>query len=118
MLTPKSKLSTIASTGIRVPSRTGAPLCTPGLTSTSGHSDQSIFSFVATDRPPTPMIPLSCTQGQLLQSLVGSRLRLCPNLRPGGGWEPDVSPFPVDPTESSDNPRNRSVQAARSRGAP
>lgn len=45
---------TIALAGIRVPRSTGAPLCTPGFTSTSGHSDQSIFSLsaIATSRPP------------------------------------------------------------------
>src|SRR5438874_2256187 len=32
----------MSSAGIRVPLKTGRPRCTPGLTSTSGQSDQSI----------------------------------------------------------------------------
>jgi hypothetical protein len=45
----------IALTGIRVPRSTGAPLCTPCLISTNGHSDQSTLSCVATatSRPPS-----------------------------------------------------------------
>ena len=34
----------IALTGMRVPHRTGDPLCTSGLVSTNGHSDQSTRS--------------------------------------------------------------------------
>jgi len=40
------KLSTIALTGSRVPCRTGAPLCTPSLISTSGQPGQSISCLV------------------------------------------------------------------------
>src|ERR1035438_9678989 len=41
--TPASQFSTMSSTGIRVPFSTGRPRCTPGFTSTSGQSDQSIM---------------------------------------------------------------------------
>ena len=53
--------------GIRVPRNTGAPLCTPGLISTSGHSSQSIFSLVAIGNLPVTMIPRFCSDGPRLR---------------------------------------------------
>jgi hypothetical protein len=45
--------------GIRVPSSTAAPLCTPGLISTSGQSDQSILGLIVIGGLPATMIPYS-----------------------------------------------------------
>src|SRR5437867_6052427 len=50
----------MALTGIRVPRSTGEPLCTPGLTSTSGHSDQSIVSMFTIESPRTLFLPRTC----------------------------------------------------------
>src|SRR3974377_111322 len=80
---PYSECSTIALTGIRVPRSTGAPLCTRGLTSTKGHSDQSIFSSAAIATPPNAII--ACSRPKGAQRSAENWRRQPPTNHQGGG---------------------------------
>src|SRR6266568_7398399 len=68
----------MALTGIRVPRSKGEPLSTPGLTSTSGHSDQSTVSML-TIKPPRTLF--------LLRTCIVARARTCFKQAP---WETAV----------------------------